>query len=212
MKRITPGSADNQKTNRPPYWTLILVAITIFAFAPGCANTSNQAKAVTQDVSANLEPGHGYLLLSVTTNRGIDRLYIEGEVELSLTQADLQKGSNYILKAVPAGSYAIAGIDLSLSRYEFEEADYWQFEVKENTISYVGDLKTEFSGSFYANLNYGITNRSSFALQFLETHFPTLLSSMTAVYAGFGKDKFLQLMTGNKALNTSNTITEGMQK
>ena len=178
----------------------LMFCLAIILFVTGCAQTMSQivplnVYSIKNDQNTVAEEGYGFFLMAVTTNKTINELLIKGPMNFTLTQDDLKKGSNYILLTLPEGEYAIKKIITNRSKSVFNGNDYWNFTVKANTISYIGDLNAQFLGRWGFRQKYELVNRSSYALEFLEDNYPQLLSRNTAVYSGYGEDQFLEIMT-----------------
>ncbi|MBE7216073.1 hypothetical protein MK852_16770 [Shewanella benthica] len=167
-----------------------LVLILFISTLYGCAQ---KIEGISKDVDKQLAENSGYLLIGIDTNRGLHQLFIGGTKRLMLTSKDLQLGTNYILVDVPAGKYQIDDIKFSrYSRLELEEG-YWDFVVKPNQVSYIGDLYVKTSGSWYvSSAQVLLENRSTSALLFLEREFPNILNSREVRYSGPGEDKFFE--------------------
>lgn len=171
----------------------ILLSIVICILF-GCAQ---KIEGISKDVDKQLTENSGYLLIGIDTNRGLDKLFIGGKKSLMLTDKDLQLGSSYILVDVPAGKYRID--DIKFGRYVSMELEqgYWDFEVKANQVSYIGDLYVKASGFWFVeSAQVLLENRSTSALLFLEKNFPNILNSRSLRYSGPGEDKFLEFAEG----------------
>lgn len=156
----------------------------------GCAQ---EIEGISKDVDKKLAENNGYLLIGIDTNRGLHQLLIGGNKSLMLTDKDLQPGSNYILVDVPAGKYQIDDIRFGRRIYMELKEGYWDFEVKADQVSYIGDLYIETSGFWYvSSAQVLLENRSTSALMFLEKEFPNILSSRKVRYSGPGEDNFLE--------------------
>ncbi|AOS95900.1 hypothetical protein AUP74_00429 [Microbulbifer aggregans] len=136
-----------------------------------------------------LEAEAGYLLIAVDTNFNLDQIKLGGRKYLSLNRDDLQHGTNFILARVPAGKYRIISVHLNFL-YAFKlDDENWRFEVTPGVVSYVGHLNVQ---NRLRNMTARIEleNRSSEALEFLESNFPHLIDSEEVRYAGPGEDDF----------------------
>ena len=178
----------------------ILLCLTITILLSGCAQTLSQVVpfkvySIKNDQNTLAEEGYGYLLMAVKTNQTIQELHMDGPMNIILTHKDLKRGSNYILLSLPQGEYNISKIRVSLTKSTMDDDDYWNFNVKANTISYIGDLNAQITGWFGARQKYELVNRSSYALEYMESEYPQLLSRNTLVYSGYGNDIFLERMT-----------------
>lgn len=194
---------------------LTLPLFTTLLLINGCAQTVNSVLPEAREVSgrpldkATLDEGYGYLLMAVKTSQTIETLRIEGEVDVILTDKDLKKGTNYIMVPLPQGKYRITEIRLPFAtKFTFGEDDYWEFTVTPDTISYIGDLTAEFSGWLNSRIYYGLENRSSYALMFLEKHYPEILTNNAMIYGGFGEDKFLEEMSHRRLADAEKTQSD----
>jgi hypothetical protein len=167
-----------------------LALILVISILSGCAQ---KIEGISKDVDKRLAENSGYLLIGIDTNRRLHQLFIGGTKSLMLTDKDLQIGSNYILVDVPAGKYQIEDIKFGRRIYMELEEGYWDFEVKANQVSYIGDLYVKASGWWYiSSAQILLENRSTSALLFLEKEFPNILNSREVRYSGPGEDKFLE--------------------
>lgn len=207
---------DNLSNLSIPNAAWLFIGSLILFLLSGCQQTLNQpapqyVRSIHPDNVQTLQEGHGYLLMAVTTNLNIRSLFINGPINIALKQADLESGTNYILVPLPQGQYNISEISMYFGNYSFDKNDYWNFEVMGDTISYIGDLQTEFQGKYNTTISYELRNRSSYALEFLENKYPTLLKSKTVVYSGFGEDRFLEFMTQKSKANTDSGSDEPLE-
>ncbi|OEG74259.1 hypothetical protein BEL05_01385 [Shewanella colwelliana] len=180
---------------------LSLVLMLAISTLLGCAQ---KIEGISKDVDKQLAENSGYLLIGIDTNRGLHSIIIGGTKSLMLTDKDLQSGTNYILVDVPAGQYQIE--DIKFGRYVYMELEqgYWNFEVKPNQVSYVGDLYVKTVGFWMvSSAEILLENRSTSAQLFLEEKFPNILKSRQVRYSGPGEDKFLEyaerLLAGKEA-------------
>ncbi|KIO36550.1 MULTISPECIES: hypothetical protein [unclassified Shewanella] len=173
---------------------MTLLLIIVVSTLSGCAQ---RLQSISKDVDKTLAENSGYLLIGVDTNWGLHSILIGGDNKLMLTERDLKFGSNYILVDVPAGHYRIE--DVKFGRYVYMELEegYWDFEVRPNQVSYVGDLNIEIQGLWeITSAEIILENRSTKALRFLESSFPNILQSRQVRYSGPGKDNFLEFAEG----------------
>lgn len=170
---------------------LLLLSVSMLF---GCAQ---KLEGLSKDVDIKLLENSGYLLIGIDTNRDLHSIVIGGEKSLILTDKDLQFGSHYILVHVPAGDYQFE--DIKFGRYLYMELEegYWNFEVKSNQVSYVGDLSVKTEGFWtVVSADILLENRSTAALLFLESKFPNILQSRKVRYSGPGEDSFLEYAEG----------------
>ncbi|MCG9737976.1 hypothetical protein L1D32_07400 [Shewanella insulae] len=173
---------------------MTLLLIVVMSTLSGCAQ---RLQSISKDVDKTLAENSGYLLIGVETNWGLHSILIGGDNKLMLTERDLKFGSNYILVDVPAGNYRIE--DVKFGRYVYMELEegYWDFEVRPNQVSYVGDLNIEIQGLWeITSAEIILENRSTKALRFLESSFPNILQSRQVRYSGPGEDNFLEFAEG----------------
>jgi hypothetical protein len=167
-----------------------LVLVTLLA---GCVT---EVASIRDETNAVLGGAEGYLLMQVDTTHNLKAIHIAGAKNIMLTSADLRAGSNYILINLPAGNYEIDKVDLNRFVYYKLDNDMWDFSVRENVISYVGNLT--FKGSTWGTSgHFLLINRSSFALEYLEDNYPTLLASKRMEFRGPGADDFFDVITSN---------------
>lgn len=136
----------------------------------------------------------GYLLMAVDTSQTLQELHLSGESRLVLTTKDLRQGTNYILLSVEAGQYSIDKIQISsFLKVEFNE-EYWTFNILPNHINYIGELYAHNIGWYDKHPRFALVNNSSFALEFMESHFSNILSSKKLIYGGPGDDDFFDVV------------------
>jgi|GEM_PF-620566 len=186
---------------------LSLILFSLFLIQ-GCTKNKLSMK---QDIDILPDENHGYLLLGVDTNYSLEGLRIFGKEDISLTKADLQAGSNYILIPLSAGQYYIGKAKANeLVKFKLGE-DHWSFSVSPGVISYVGHFS--FNSLTWHSLRAEITleNNSTHALQFMEEHFSNLLAKRPLRYHGPGEDGFLehiiQIKTQSSTLSKSHNVT-----
>lgn len=170
-------------------WTALLAAALVGSCATEVASIRDESRAA-------LNEAEGYLLIEVDTTHNLDSISISGPKNIRLTSADLRAGSNYILVNLPAGNYEIDKVDLNNVFYYKLEDDMWEFSVRQGFISYVGNLT--FQGSSWGlSGHFSLINRSSFALEYLEDNFPSLLESHRLEFGGPGSDGFFDVVLAN---------------
>ncbi|QBY04029.1 hypothetical protein E2K93_06370 [Thalassotalea sp. HSM 43] len=171
----------------------ISIALVICVFVWGCAT---KVSSIKKDQVTGLKQNDGYFLLAVDTNQKIEEIVISGPTSIALGQADLQRGNNYILLALPEGEYSLSKVQFSkyAKRNDFDN-ELWSFAVKKNTISYVGHLNMEvylFFGAAYSQLK--LLNNSSIALEYMEKNFADVIDNKAMIYTGPGEDKFFDVV------------------
>lgn len=170
-----------------------LMAIAMMALLGGCAS---EVTSIRDASEAKLNEAEGYLLLEVDTTHNLESIWISGAKNIKLTSADLRAGSNYILVNLPAGEYEIDRVDVNDFFYYRMENDMWGFSVQEDVISYVGNLT--FEGHLWGLAgHFTLINRSSFALEYIEDNFPSLLESRRMEFRGPGDDDFFEVVSSS---------------
>jgi len=164
------------------------------------AGCISQLESIQTDRTRSLDDDVGYLFITFNSDISLTNFEIEGPKTIRLRGPDYKNGINYFLVPVPSGKYQITKIVAHFGRYyEFnEEGDkkLWEFEVKPGTISYVGELKVRRIK--YLSSTFELTNKSSFALEYLEQQYPKILALRNLEYHGPGKDFFFDLVTKRK--------------
>jgi hypothetical protein len=163
------------------------------------ASCVTNVQSLKNDVNVPLQEGYGYLLLGVTANRTLEFVQLKGEQWLNLTAYDLRPGSHYFLLNVKAGRYSIRRMQLDAFNRIGLNDESWEFEVYPRQISYVGTLELNTRGFWTA---VELVNRSSEALEFMETSFPNILSAWKIAFGGVGQDDFYNMLEKNE-LETS---------
>ncbi|MCY7296501.1 hypothetical protein [Alteromonas sp. a30] len=161
-------------------WGLIVVSMLMLL---GCGATKNTLSKDKDILASNHD---GYLLMSVDTQTDLSSIRVFGRTTFTLSKDDLRKGSNYILLALPAGDYRFTKITIGRSYYMLRD-EIWDFSIKPQVISYVGDLSFV---SAFGGANISLVNQSSMALEFLEDSFPNILAQRAVEYQGPGEDSF----------------------
>jgi hypothetical protein len=172
-----------------------LIIIIIFILT-GCAQTVSTLKTDQDKLLSNQS---GYLLIGIETNRDLKSISISGTTNIQLSAKDLRRGSNFILVDLPAGTYVIEKVHLNnYWRVEMEDSDYWDIKVLPEKINYVGHLNigTSGFGQIYSRLE--LINKSSYAMEFMEERFPTILESRDMHYGGPGDDSFFDFIKKDK--------------
>ena len=166
--------------------TLSLILIIL----SGC---TSKLRSIKSDQDTHLDGGEGYLLMAINTNRTLERLFVTGSQNFSLSNNDVRAGTNYILINLPAGKYEFSRAEFWSLYIDIPSIEHdWTFEIESDSISYVGDLELESVGGRRTYVE--LVNNSSVALEFMEERFPNILKSRTIKYKGPGTDDFYQLV------------------
>ncbi|KTF15543.1 hypothetical protein [Pseudoalteromonas sp. H105] len=154
-----------------------------------CASKIDNIKA-DKDTLSKID--EGYLLIGIETNRDLKAIYVDGPKSFILTAQDIRSGSNYILANLPLGEYTISRINLNNYSYLDldDEKEQWQFTLAANKINYVGHLNITTRGFWYTASQIVLENKSSQAIEFVESNYPTILAGRSLNYGGPGEDLF----------------------
>ncbi|WJG10541.1 hypothetical protein [Aliiglaciecola sp. LCG003] len=180
-----------------------LCLLLLLAFLTSC---TVKVSSIKQDVDVELEHDAGYLLLGVDSNSDLDSIKIYGADNIRLTREDLRSGTQYILIDLEAGDYHIGNIKLNYFWYIDLEEGYWDFTVRRGEISYIGHLEVKSRSSLWmlqSQSDVELVNRSTEALLFMESQFPTILENRTLNYTGPSSDPFLRLMQEDQQVEVS---------
>jgi len=154
------------------------------------------------DPSSNASLSDGYLLIGVETNRDLKNIFISGTRAIKLSHEDLRFGTNYILINLAAGDYLIDSVALnSYQKLRLADEENWRFEVKPNTISYIGHLELQSRGFFSLVSRVELVNRSTEALEFMESDFPTILSARKMYFGGPSDDYFFSYLNAELVID-----------
>lgn len=191
-------------------WMLAVLCTTLIT---SCSSTITPVKtpSFTPKSVTTLQPGHGYMLMAITTNQAVSYLQIDGPMNVLLTPGNLMAGTNYVLISLQQGQYYLSRLRRYQTKYDFEKDEYWSFDIEPGKINYVGDLNLKINGWIETSMEHNFTNRSSFALEFLETNYSSLINTTSIVYSGFGEDQFLELMSANNDSTYDETSAQGDQ-
>lgn len=172
----------------------LLVMLCLFGLLSACNSTVTNLQNDEEAIS-NEDIAKGYLLIGVETNYNLKNIEIDGPQDIRLTHVDLKSGNNFILVPLLAGYYDIASIAVNeFIEYEFKKNRDWRFEIKPQTISYVGHLEIERKGYYSSEDSLFLMNRSTEALEFMEQKFPTILENRKLYYGGPGGDDFFDFV------------------
>lgn len=164
---------------------IVFIFFALFFFT-SCAT---KVTSIKQDQDRTLGAERGYVLLGIQTNRDLRTILIDGPQKISLSSADIKKGTNYLLVDLDSGTYRIRSISFGNAMNSIlKNKDYWSFEVAPNQISYVGHLEIVQRGFWIFLTHVELVNRSSEALEFLEDKYPNLLANRNITYGGPGSD------------------------
>ncbi|WP_105189235.1 MULTISPECIES: hypothetical protein [unclassified Pseudoalteromonas] len=167
---------------------VLLFALTLFLSA--CATKVSHQKIDSDRLESDEQ---GYLLIGVNTNRSLKSIRISGPQNILLTPKDIRQGSNYILVALPLGTYHIERVDLNRYSYlKLDDEQNWQISLQKSQINYVGHLDIATTGFWRTRSYIELINRSAQALAYLEESFPNLLQQRHIAYGGPGEDGFLE--------------------
>jgi hypothetical protein len=172
-----------------------LVLVFLFLVA-GCAT---KVTSITQDKDKIVTLDKGYLLLGVQTNLDLKSIHIKGQEDIELSSSDIKQGSNYLLLDLKVGEYRIDQVKLdNYWRRELSDKEYWKFEVSAGKINYVGHLELVTWGNWYPTTKAELVNRSSEALEFLESKFSNILNNRSLIYGGPGQDYFFDFLAAQE--------------
>ena len=173
------------------HYFFILLSIL---FLSAC-NTTVSTLKTDADAISETDLTSGYLLIGVETNFNLKEINIDGPTDINLSHKDLRAGNNFILVPLPAGTFEVTGINMThYSHFEMREEDDWSFEIKPQTISYVGHLEFDWRGFNRSYAHIELVNRSTEALEFMQKDFPNILSSRMLYYGGPGEDSFFDFL------------------
>ncbi len=134
----------------------------------------------------------GYLLFAVQSEAYIKTVNILGVIPLSYSPNNAKQENTYILAKVPIGYYKFSGVKTGLGDIEANSEHDWSFNIESNTINYVGNLellsKVKWCDTCF---KLELANKSSFAIEYLESSHPELLAKIPIVYKGPGEDDFI---------------------
>lgn len=172
--------------------TPLIICVVLFLSA--CRSTVSTMKEDTDSIKPS-NNNMGYLLMGVETNNDLKHIDIDGPSSIRLTHADLKKGTSYILIPLLAGEYQLNNIQFNYYyKSRLKDQDVWQFEIKPETISYVGHLEVSTKGFYVFYSSVELVNRSTEALDFMLSDFPSILDNRTMFYGGPGEDGYFQFL------------------
>lgn len=138
----------------------------------------------------DLEADQGWLLLMIHADMELHEIEFSGAESISIKRKDIPPGLSMQLRKVEAGEYTIRDVDIT-TFYRFTlTPDEWKFEVFPGAITYVGHFDVQSLSSDRARLE--LVNRTSVALEYMQSEHNELLEQMPFKYGGPGEDMFLQ--------------------
>ena len=140
----------------------------------------------------------GYLVFAVSTDLGLSSIQLKSRSSFELNDFLWLEDRNYVFALLPKGSYTVSRVNIGPYRHydlDFDEISF-SFDVAANKINYAGELRIKNGAGGFAS--FELINRSSLALEFLESKFPNILASKELVYQGPGKDEFFNLALGRR--------------
>ncbi len=172
-----------------PFFRITIIVVMAF-LVNACASKVTNLKT---DADRELSEEQGYVLLGIDTNRDLYQIILDGPSRVRLTAEDLAEGDSYILADLEAREYEIDKLYIDVNRfYRFDDEDNFKFTVKPGSISYVGHLETVTTGYWFPTTYLQLDNRSSQALDFIKSEFPTIKKNRKLFYGGPGVDSFLE--------------------
>jgi len=169
----------------------IWVVLGLMFILSSCAT---KVTSIKEDKNKLIKENSGFILFGVDTNRNLKSIQLSGPQKIKLTSEDIQKGTNYLLVDLKAGTYTIDKINFNNYMYLRLNDTDWKIEVKPQQISYVGHLELVTRGYWILTSHSELVNRSSEALEFMEDNYPNMLASRKLVYGGPGNDNFFDLV------------------
>lgn len=178
----------------------LLFTFSVTLFMSGCGTTPLvELHPVTNTQVTDQKTS--YILFAVQSQAFIERIEFD---QLVYLPGKINHQNAYILAPVPEGTYQFKTIKTGFGSTEIKPEDSWRFQVEPGQINYVGHIEML---SLVKWCNYcfraEIANKSSFALEHIEQHYPELLSNQRVVYKGPGEDPFLEFAQGG--LNPSDS-------
>lgn len=162
------------------------------------ASCATNVKTIKKDIDKTLDSDTGYLLIGVETNRDLKSISLFGPKHINLSSNDLRQGSNFILVDLPAGTYVINNISLNnIWKLEMIEEDYWEIELLPGKVNYVGHINISSTGWWRPRSKIELVNKSSYAVEFMQQNFPTILANKQLYYGGPAKDAFFEFLNKN---------------
>lgn len=168
---------------------ILCCALALLSFS--CTTTVTSLKT---DQDKQLSAKHGYLLLGIETDSNLKELYINGPQNIKLTSSDIKRGTNYLLVDIEAGNYTLEKIKLdNYWRLDIDDSENWKIEISPGSVNYVGHMEINRLSNWYGSINLELVNRSSEAIEFLESNYPNIYRKRSLNYGGPGDDDFFKL-------------------
>lgn len=180
-----------------------LFALSCLLLVSSCATSVSSIKNDALSVNeTNSNVSRGYLLIGVETNRDLKNIFISGMQTIKLSHEDLRFGTNYILIELAAGNYLIDSVALNnYQKLRLSDEENWRFEIKPDTVSYIGHLELQSRGFFSFVSRVELVNRSTEAIEFMESDFPTILSARKMYFGGPSDDHFFNYLNAEVVTN-----------
>lgn len=169
-----------------------------FVFVLGCIGLTSCSHTLTpmdgaSSAKANTNSVTGYLLFAVQSEAYIEKVNILGAISLSYSPNNDKQENAYILAEVPIGYYKFTGVKTGMYEIKANSEHTWSFNIESNTINYVGNLELLSKAKWCDNcFRLELANKSSFAIEYLESTHSELLAKTPLVYKGPGKDDFIE--------------------
>ncbi|MDU0353669.1 hypothetical protein RS130_06745 [Paraglaciecola aquimarina] len=169
----------------------------MLTLATGCARTIVPVIESSKQNSAVLSANQGYILFAVQSDSYIEKVNIGGLRPLVYRPKSSGKLDTYILAAVPPGNYYFSSVETGRGEFDSDDEHDWDFKIKANAINYVGNLEllSRYKWCEYC-FRVELSNKSSFAIEYLESEHPQLLNQYDLVYQGPGSDNFFEYIKG----------------
>jgi hypothetical protein len=175
-----------------------IMTIPIFLLISIFVSCATNVTSIKQDQIHELGEDKGYLLLGIQTNRDLKSILINGPQTINLSSSDIRKGTNYLLVDLKTGTYTIKKIFNDIAEFRLDNKDYWSFEVKPKTITYVGHLEFVQRGFLFFYAYTELVNHASEALEFIQSKYPNMLKEYSIAYGGPGVDFFYEYLASEK--------------
>lgn len=173
----------------------IRFAITVFC-AVAISSCTVAIKHQRLDELA-LQPDQGMVVLGIQGNTPFQRIAISGSRRTEVGFDMLKQANPFVVFTLPSGQYRFDRVWLNNMFYvpviDKSDAGIWDFEVKANHINYLGNIivTKSSSGGYFLRMH----NRSSEALEFLESKYAEKLTELRLRNAIAQDDDFLILVS-----------------
>lgn len=140
-----------------------------------------------------LQDNEGMVVLGIQGNTPFERIIITGHRRTEVGFEMLKKADPFVVFTLPSGRYRFDRVWLNSLYYvpvkDNTDSEVWDFEVKSNSINYLGNIVVtkERSNSYFLRMH----NRSSYALEFLESKYAEKLGQFQLRNAIAKDDEFL---------------------